>query len=73
MPSSGSFLKWSFILKHLQNQPPLNDLHEASLHISSSCLAALGRDDMESGRKDRSLAGLSVLSFLIFLSVMAGF
>ena len=29
MPSRGSFLKWSLILKHLQNQHPLNDFHEA--------------------------------------------
>ena len=30
MPSRGSFLKWLFILKHLQRRHPRDVLHEAS-------------------------------------------
>ena len=40
MPSRGSFLKWSLILKHLQNQHPLNDFHEA-LRVNPETLFCL--------------------------------
>ena len=68
MPSSGSFLKWLLILKHLQNQHPLDDLHDAIPVISSEARSAKSRNlHVVQGQTVRSLRALCLVEMTDYL------